>query len=72
MDQINNVRTSFSGKDYLTYKEVASLFNCSLKTVYKRKNDGSINFIQLGRKVVFPKADIDKLYNPSLKQKGVN
>jgi len=51
-------------KDFLTVKEVASLMNCSIKSIYRSINTGKINSINLGERIIRVKrSDIDKLFN---------
>jgi len=50
--------------DFLTAKEVSVLLNCSIKTVYRNINNGTIKTVSLGSRTTrIKRSDIDDLFN---------
>ena len=50
--------------DFLTAKEVSVLLNCSIKTVYRNINNGTIKTVSLGSRTKrIKRSDIDDLFN---------
>lgn len=45
-----------------TYKDLANYLKCSRFTIYNRVKDGTLPHLKVGRKTVFVKADIDRLF----------
>jgi excisionase family DNA binding protein len=51
-------------KEFLTVRDVATLLNCSVRSVYYYINSGNIKAVNLGERVTRVKrSDIDKLFN---------
>jgi len=49
---------------YHTVKEVATLLNCSVKTVYRLVKDKNIEAINLGQRMIrISKTDLDNMFN---------
>ena len=55
------VKSAFDGIT-LTYGDMTAYLKCSRWTVYNRVKDGSLPYIRLGKKTVFLKEDIDRLF----------
>lgn len=50
-------------KEFLTVREVATLLNCSLRSVYYYIDSGNIKAVNLGQRITRVKrSDIDKLF----------
>ncbi|EKF55620.1 DNA-binding domain-containing protein [Galbibacter marinus] len=50
-------------KEVLTVKEVATLLNCSVRSVYRHINNGTIKAVNLGHRLTRVKrSDIDDLF----------
>jgi excisionase family DNA binding protein len=57
---------ALKAKEFLTVKEVASLLNCSVRSVYYYSKYGIINSVNFGQRVTRVKrSDIDKLFEQS-------
>ncbi len=51
-------------KEFLTVKDVATLLNCSTKTVYRQIENGNIDAINLGERLTrIKRSTINKLFN---------
>lgn len=51
-------------KEFLTVKEVATLLNCSVRSVYYYIDDGKLSAVNLGQRITRVKrSEIDKLFN---------
>jgi len=54
-------------KEFLTVKDIASLLNCSIRTVYYYIETGNIKAVNLGQRITRVKrSEIDKLFEQSL------
>ncbi|WP_050899193.1 helix-turn-helix domain-containing protein [Marinitoga piezophila] len=53
--------------EFLTKKEVAKLLKVSEVTIYRWSKQGILKPIKIGKKVLFKRADIEKLLNESYK-----
>ncbi|MBS1684459.1 MAG: helix-turn-helix domain-containing protein [Bacteroidetes bacterium] len=50
-------------KDFLTVKDAAKLLNCSVRTLYRLIDNGTIRAVNLSeRKITIKRADIDVLF----------
>jgi excisionase family DNA binding protein len=53
-------------KEFLTVKNIATLLNCSIRSVYYNIENGKIKAINLGERIIRVKrSDIDKLFDQS-------
>ena len=51
-------------KEFLTAKEVSILLNCSIRTIYRCIQNGSIESVNLGQRMIRVKrSTLDKLFN---------
>lgn len=51
-------------KDFLTVKEVATILNCSIRSVYYLIENGKIKAVNLGQRITrIQRMEIDKLFN---------
>jgi len=55
-------------KEFLSVGDTAKLLNCSLRTIYRLINNGTINAVNLSeRKTTIRRADIDALFTQPIK-----
>jgi excisionase family DNA binding protein len=53
-------------KEFLTVKNIATLLNCSIRSVYYNIENGKIKAVNLGERIIRVKrSDIDKLFDQS-------
>lgn len=69
---INHVNNSISAEkndEYRTFSstELQKLFGISKKTLIKYRNEGLINFKQIGNKIFYTRRDIDAFFEKSKK-----
>lgn len=59
---------NLKAKEFLTVREVASLLNCSLRSIYYYIQSGNIKAVNLGQRITRVKrTDLDKLFEQSQK-----
>src|ERR1017187_7353828 len=59
----SNPIEDLKAKEFLTVKNVAVLLNCSIRTIYRLIEDGTINAVNISeRKTTIKRSDIDKLF----------
>jgi excisionase family DNA binding protein len=57
-----------NGIDYLTVKEVSTLLRCSIRTIYRLIDNGTIAAVNLSeRKTLVRRSDIEKIFDNIIK-----
>lgn len=72
MDKTNKLQIPLSSKQFFSVEEAALFIGVSRRTLFKMKKEGKIEYIQIGRRIIFDKDAVINLVknlgiNPSLK-----
>lgn len=58
--------TDIKAKEYLSISETCALVGVSRWTIWRCINQGDLQAVKLGRRVIIRKADIEKLFDPEI------